>query len=330
MSLDDSVQNILPLIQQQTDKVELVKRANDVYRLSAGAKRYYLKTYTKDWYGANPADTGFHALHESVAWTILRQHGLSVPEVVYLSTDCDNPIARPCVLTRELDGQSLMTLMASASSPEQFALLVAVGDYLRQMHSITFPFAGYLSEVAGPPAPPDPGAWQHRCWSVQTREAHAYRQLQEDAPHLSPATYAEAQHACAQIKARLTEAYQPPRFTHGDCHAHQFFLVPHRTGWRVTGVLDMEVASAGDGGEDLLKLSLELAQAWGSTTAWWEALFTGYGAIPDFEAFRLRLLSVAPIEYGPPGKWLADQSRDKIVRRILHAQDWSGLFAPVV
>ena len=47
---------------------------------------------------------------------------------------------------------------------------------------------------------------------------------------------------------RLRSSYEPPRFVHGDCHANAFFLVEEAGLWRVTGTVDMEVASAGDVG----------------------------------------------------------------------------------
>jgi aminoglycoside phosphotransferase (APT) family kinase protein len=132
------------------------------------------------------------------------------------------------------------------------------------------------------------------------------------------------------MSARLAGAYRPPRFTHGDCHAHQFFVVHEESGWRVTGVVDMEVSSAGDCVEDLMKFSIELAQSLEFYTRWWEALFAGYGGAPDFDAFRLRLLGAAPLEYGPSGKWVQTNNREAMVLRLLQAPDWPSLFAPIV
>jgi aminoglycoside phosphotransferase len=128
---------------------------------------------------------------------------------------------------------------------------------------------------------------------------------------------------------QLAPAYQPPRFTHGDCHAHQFFLVETGEGWQVTGVIDMEVSSAGDCGEDLLKLSIELAQILTHQTRWWEPLFEGYGTLPDFELFRLRLLGVVEPEFGMAGRWLGTAPREAVVQHFLRATDWDRLFAPV-
>lgn len=329
MLIDSKLLNILSLIGRDTDRVELIKRGNDVFHLVSGDESFFLKTYTKDWYGSDPANTGFHAIHESMAWTILARHGLSVPEVLYVSSDCNNPLSRPFILTRQLEGRPLTELTAEANQESQSILLIAVGDYMRRMHAISFEFPGYLSKVSGPMEPPNPNAWQHRCWSAKAREANACNQLQVDETQLTQGIYIEAQQACAQISARLADAYQPPRFTHGDCHAHQFFLTRAGSGWHVTGVLDMEVSSAGDCGEDLLKICIELAQTLDYDTFWWESLFAGYGGEPGLDALRLRLLSVTPVEYGNSGKWMKTQNREEIVRRFLDARAWSTLFAPI-
>jgi aminoglycoside phosphotransferase (APT) family kinase protein len=329
MSFHNHMTNVLPLIGKHTDGVELIKQGNDVFRLSSGAEHFFLKTYTKDWYGSDPATTGFHVIHESIAWAILAQQGLAVPTVAYAAPDCENPISRPFLLTHELEGRRLTDWLMEADRETQFTLLTVVGDYLRQMHKITFGFPGYLSTLSGPTESPDPAGWQHRCWSAKTRQAEAWKQLQGDEAHLTEATRTESQQACSQISSRLMEAYDPPRFTHGDCHAHQFFLMQNRAGWQVTGVVDMEVSSAGDSGEDLLKIILELGQRLDHKTCWWEALFAGYETAPDLEAFRLRLLGVAPREYGI-GNWIQTPSREAMLRRLLQARDWSSLFEPIV
>jgi Ser/Thr protein kinase RdoA (MazF antagonist) len=330
MSFHKHVTKILPLIGQHTDSVELIKRGNDVFRLISGTERFFLKAYTKDWYASNPATTGFHVIHESVAWTILAQQGLAVPTVVYAAPDCENPISRPFLLTRELEGRPLTDWLREADQETLFTLLTLVGDYLRQMHKITFEFPGYLSTLSGPPEPPKPGEWQHRCWSAKTREVEACKQLQADEAFLTEATRTKSQQACSQISSRLIDAYQPPRFTHGDCHAHQFFLSRNRAGWQITGLLDMEVSSAGDSGEDLIKISLELAQRLDHKTCWWEALFTGYGTVPNLESFQLRMLGVAPVEYGFLGKWIRTPNREAMLQRLLQARDWSSLFEPIL
>lgn len=301
---------------------------NDVYRINCGSDVFFLKIYTKDWYGSDVAATGFNANHEATAWAILAQHDVAAPEVVYAATNCENSLTRPFLLTRQLAGTPFTTLLTT-NKRQRNILLSTVGDYVQQMHCITFTFPGYLTTLDGPTTAPDPEQWQHRCWSAQRRQEEAITNVMQAQDQLSPATFTEAYSSCSHIADQLASAYQPPRFTHGDCHAHQFFLTETGTAWQVTGVVDMEVSSAGDCGEDLLKLSIELAQTLRYNTRWWEPLFEGYGTHPDFELFRLRLLSVAEPEFGASGKWIATAPWEAVVRHVLHATDWDSLFAPV-
>jgi aminoglycoside phosphotransferase len=144
-------------------RITRIKVQNDVYRIDCGNDVLFLKTYTKDWYGSDVVATGFNANHEATAWTILAHHGVTVPEVVEVATSADNPLARPFILTRQLAGTSLTTLM-TAYEHQRGTLLSTVGNYLQQMHCITFAFPGYLTTLNGPIAAPAPQHWQHRCW----------------------------------------------------------------------------------------------------------------------------------------------------------------------
>ena len=123
---------------------------------------------------------------------------------------------------------------------------------------------------------------------------------------------------------RLKSCYEPPRFVHGDCHANAFFLVKEGGAWRVTGTVDMEVASAGDVGEDLMKLCIELATVLPASGRWWDALFDGYGSEPEFELLKLRLLGATPADFAWTGRW--PESWDAIVRHITGAGSWYELF----
>jgi aminoglycoside phosphotransferase len=274
--------------------LDRLKQRNHVYRLRCGDGTFFLKLYTKDWYGPDPAATGFCVAHEASAWACLAAHGLSAPEVVLPAADGNNPLGRPFLLTRALAGDDLTTHLAQQADPGP--LLRAVGAYLRRMHAIAFAYPGYIV-CSGPTAPPAAGAWHHRCWTAAARQRHALAILEREKGQLSPALVQPVEERLGRIEEALAPAYQPPRFTHGDCHAHQFFLVPAGDGWQVTGVVDLEVASAGDCGEDLLKLGIELAAVLAPATRWWEALFDGYGGEPSFALHRLRLLGTSPAEF---------------------------------
>lgn len=303
--------------------LKLIKQGNDVYRIDGGGQTFFLKTYTKDWYGGDVAGTAFNVRHERSAWDILKKHGLPVPEVVLAETTCTNLVGRPFIVTRELSGKPLVDLLMLADDDDFEALLRAVGGYLRQMHAITFPYPGYLDTVDGPSAPPDPNGWQHRCWSVAQRQKNALAYLESIRTTLSPDTATRLETHFSKMTEKLESDYQPPHFTHGDCHAHQFFLKPDAGLWTVTGVVDMEVASAGDTGEDWLHLLIELSSHFAPDSCWWKSLFKGYGAPPNFEGLRLRMLAVEPPEFG------LDNVNEKLIAKLLDAKDWSALFSAI-
>ena len=306
-------------------RATLIHRHNHVYRITAGREILFLKTYTKDWYGDDVAGTGYCVAHEASAWTVLARHGLAVPEVLPACCDNVNPLGRPCLLTRGLPGRSLPTLLAAADASTFRLLLETTGAYLRRMHTITFAYPGYIVGD-GPAAPPAAGAWQHPIWSAAATQRAALAMLERDRPRLSPVLATNLAHLFAGMDTALAGAFAPPRFTHGDCHAGGFFLAP-AGGWAVTGVVDMEVASAGDPVADLLKMALELAARFPAATRWWEPLFAGYGQAPDFAAFQLRLLGRDATELRAPGPGAWPGSRQAVLSSILAARDWQELFA---
>ena len=302
--------------------VERVHAYNHVWRLAGDAGAFFLKIYTKPWYAPYGDSHAFPVRHESGAWRCLRAHGLATPEVLVAEIGTANPLGRPFLLTRELEGRPLTELLRQDHAWD--ALLRAVGDYLRRMHSVTFEFPGYVSGEEGPTKPRLPGTWQHRCWTAEARERLARESLEEEAARLSADVRAQLDLAVASMGERLRSSYEPPRFVHGDCHANALFLVEEEGSWRVTGTVDMEVASAGDAGEDLMKLCIELATVLPASSGWWDALFDGYGSEPEFDLLRLRMLGATPADFAWTGRW--PESWDAIVRHIVDAGSWYELF----
>ncbi|MEO8611442.1 MAG: aminoglycoside phosphotransferase family protein [Chloroflexota bacterium] len=298
-----------------------IKQGNDVWRIDGAGQTFFLKTFTKEWYGGDAAGTAFNVRHERAAFEILRKYGLTAPEVVLADTTCTNLVGRPFIITRELSGKPLVDLLMLADDDDFELLLYSVGAYLRQMHAITFAHPGYLDTVDGPSAPPDPNGWQHRCWSAAQRQKNALAYLESIRSSLSPELSQRLENHFSTMAEKLASDYQPPHFTHGDCHAHQFFLKPDGGAWIVTGVVDMEVASAGDTGEDWLHLLIELSSQFAPDSHWWKSLFNGYGAPPNFEGLRLRMLAVEPPEFG------LDSVNEKLIENLLDAKDWEALFS---
>ena len=307
-------------------RASLLKRHNHVYRIKTPTDTLFLKCYTKDWYGGEFANTDGCVEHETAAWKVLAAHGVAVPEVVLDLRDCDHALGRPVVVTRQLRGTALTDLLYAADDTLWNAVLEATGDYLRQVHAITFDRPGYIMD--GGPDTFD-GSWQHFLWSAAQTQCTALATLEADTPRLEPALVQELRSVLETTERVLAPAWQPPRFTHGDCHAGQFFLYVEDGRWQVSGFVDLEVASAGDCVADLLKIGIELAMTFGTSRAWWEPLFAGYGTEPDLDLIRLRLLGWHEINWSCHRPFPAHATRCYVLTRLLQARTWTELWGAV-
>lgn len=302
-----------------------ITRHNHVWQLQCGEETFFLKIYTKDWYGDNVPRTEYCVRHERDAYALLARHGLPTVEVVLARPDSDNPLERPFLVTRKLPGVSLNALLAQAE-PYQFdALLEAAGDYLHRMHAITFSYPGYITGD-GPLAAPAANEWQHPAWSAEECQRNALTMLERDRHRLSRELAEQLQAIFNSLEERLASAYQPPHFVQVNTHSHQFFMEPQATNWHVTGVLDMEVASAGDTLFDLVAFGLEMAAFHSASTHWWEPFFHGYDGELNFELFRLHMLSFGEESFKcfGPERWPG--TREQILTRLLTAKNWAELF----
>lgn len=303
----------------------LLKRHNHVWRITAADDVFFLKIYTKDWYGGDIAATAGCVEHEVAAWRVLQAHAIAVPEVVAESRVSDNPLGRPFLMTRQLRGTSLTTLLKVADASRFAVLLETTGAFLRHVHTIAFEVSGYIMD-AGLWAPSGPDAWQHWLWSARQTQHDAFATLEADRSHVAPDLYDELVARFATMETALAPAWQPPRFIHGDCHAEQFFLYQEAGDWHVSGFVDMEVASAGDSTGDLLKFAIEMMVHFDPATRWWEPFFAGYGGAPDFELFRLRLLGLHHTNFTAHGVSLWPATREQTLRQFLAARTWAELF----
>ena len=323
---------------RETVQVTEVTRHNHVWRLQCGQETFYLKIYTKDWYGDDVPRTEGCVRHERDAYALLARHGLPTIEVVLARPDCDNPLGRPFLVTRAAAGMSLNRLLAQADATQFQALLESVGGHLRRMHELTFAYPGYIMGD-GPVAAPLAGEWQHPVWSAFVCQENALAMLERDRPRLLSTLANELQPIFATLAEQLAPAYQPLRFVQTNMHSHQFYLAPlylvplyigqqghEGSKWQVTGVLDMEVASAGDALFDLVAFALEMAAFHSPSTRWWEPFFRGYGGAPDFALFRLHMLTFGEESFKcfGPDRWHG--TRQEILARLLAAEKWEALF----
>jgi Ser/Thr protein kinase RdoA (MazF antagonist) len=303
--------------------VDFLRPHNHTWRITADDSIYFVKAHTKDWY-ADAAASGVPVRHEVTGHRTLGAAGLATVEVVDFSTGTDNPLGWPYLITRRLPGDPLPDLLLSLPAEAAEGTLETVGRYLASMHALTYDQPGYL--IDGPPAPPDQNQWLHWLSRPERFLLYCFETLTADAADVTLATRDAAAGLLERTAPNLRRAYQPLRFVHGDCHAGTFYLQRDDTGWRVTGVLDLENCSSGAPAFDLVKIFIELGARLGSRHCWWQPLFRGYGVEPDFDLIRTLLIGHAHINYTCHGDSHWPTRRQDVVDHILGARTWAELF----
>ena len=140
----------------------LVRRHNDVWKLRTASGTFYVKAYSKAWYGDDLPATAACVQHEAAAHTILQKHEAWVERTPH-------PLGRAergrqtLLLLSELPGQPLTRLLRAAKDDpaKQQAWLVLAEQFMGRMHDIAFGQGGYLMTPGGPQTAPDPSQWGH-------------------------------------------------------------------------------------------------------------------------------------------------------------------------
>lgn len=296
--------------------------ANRVWRLDSDLGTFYLKTHTRSWYDRDPpVAAGMAVARERYAYAVLAAHGLATPAVVATSENTRNALGWPYLLLRGLTGRPLPVALCQGDRDDADKALRSVGSYLRAMHEIQFDYPGALIHGA-PSAPPDPDAWQHPMWRWQRFLAHGMRLWSADGVDAGPRAAESITELLRLTSARLPSRFEPPRFVQGDCHASALFVQKGPHSCQVTGLLDMEVASAGCPLFDLAKLVIEMAGRFRARRDWWNPLLAGYASDVDLDLLRLILLGHDHVNYRCHGQHSWPGSRSEIVCHLLAARTW--------
>src|SRR5258708_4598299 len=115
----------------------------------------------------------------------------------------------------------------------------------------------------------------------------------------------------------LAPTFQPPRFVQVNCHSHHYFLQQAANGWRVSGCIDMEVASAGCYLTDLVGFSVEMAAFFPASTQWWQPFFRVSGLEPDFGRSKIFMLGLPEICFRIYGDMNWPGTRQQILSQLL-------------
>jgi aminoglycoside phosphotransferase (APT) family kinase protein len=303
--------------------VQLLHTANHVWQIDSGDDRFFLKSHTKDWYEWDLRLAPTLAVdHEADAYAILKANGLATPTVLTAEESWDNPLGRPYLLLRGLAGHPFTETVRDES--RLAAAGRRVGAYLRGMHAITFDRPSYLGRVHREQAV-DPDVWLHHGSAFEPALAAIEATWAVDAKTVPGALMAAVKQFFAAHRAAFRASFSPPRFAHGDCHAHQFFV--DQSNGVVTGVVDMEVSNAGNPLGDFLKLGIEMAGLLPAESRWWEPIFAGYGCEPDFDLVKLSLLVADEINFKCLGADSWRGSRAEVLSRLLAARGWDELWS---
>jgi len=100
-------------------------------------------------------------------------------------------------------------------------------------------------------------------------------------------------------------------------------LIQEHGNWSISGIVDMEVASAGDPYSDLVSLCAGLAQRLPAAERWWIPLFMGYGSEPDINLVRLYML----VGWYPYQADVWPGVGENAFRHLLQAENWETLFS---
>jgi Ser/Thr protein kinase RdoA (MazF antagonist) len=311
--------------QGQVDVVFL-RPSNHTWRVDCERGVFFVKAHSKDWYRVSVSAAGGAVAHEAGAHRMLKAKGLETPTVVAAERSAENPLGWPYLLTERLTGTSLVDAVDPDDQASSDHMMEAVGAHLARIHAITFEHPGYVGD--GPPRRPEGDAWQHPIWTFERFALQSMRTWSTDAQTVPPTVMDAVMRLFAEQLPAVRSSFSPPRFTHGDCHANQFFLLPAAEGWAVSGVLDLEVASSGCVLFDFVKFFIEMRGIFaGSGYSWWRPLFTGYGGEPEFDVMRVLLAAASSINY-TCGDWNGwPSARSDVLRLLTTATDWSELLA---
>lgn len=208
-----------------------------------------------------------------------RAAGVPVPDVLVCRPSAGDGVPA-FVITRRLPGRPAHKVRLSPQ--DRGAVLREMGGYLAAIHSIPVPGFGRLVRRGRTYAGGDGSLWNF----VQ-------REFDADLERLPHGVLPPPRRRA--LLARLTAArnvLKRPRgaLLHGDYRLKNAVLVQTSPGWRVSGLVDFEMAAAGDPAQDLAYFFYSLrSDAWSEADV--STICAGYGCpYPLTEELRRRVL----------------------------------------
>lgn len=329
LSLAQAQTLLAPIVESPVQTIQHISNTNDVFKvLTERNGNFFVKFHTSPWY-KDAADTAVVVQREASAHAQLKRKGIPLDYRVW--TDLTRQtVGRSVLITSELPGTTVPTALKECPA-ERDAILAALAGFLRRLHTLSFPRAGYL-ETSGDPdlaftLDPAGNDWcdSHACHKPENFRDLALRILDSKRELLPPALFATLGAYFDAIPALTAADYRPPRFVINNYHPFHVHVLRDRGGWRVTGLYDFEAASSGSPVIDRAGNELQLAPLLGGLS-WREGFYAAYGGWPEFESFKVTLLAYLLIGLGkesseevPDPAWLV-----RALPGLIEAQDYEG------
>ncbi len=307
-----------------------ITNTNDVFKVeTAGDGNFYVKFHTSDWYKAAD-DTEIVVRREAAVAEFIRRKGIPLGYRAW--TDCTRQVvSRSVLITSELPGMPIPQALRDYPQ-ERERILQALAEFLRQLHGLEFPRAGYFECTGHADLPfsldPAQNPWcdSHPCQKADNFRLFALNVLKSRQKLLPPTLYRALQqrfHECPDI---LRGEYRPPRFVINNYHPFHIHVGQDASGWHVCGLYDFEAASAGAPLFDLVLNELQMTPILGGLS-WRSSFYPAYGRYPAFEAFLIMLLAYLLISLGAASRAEVPDPEGLIQKlpRLIRAGDYPEL-----
>jgi aminoglycoside phosphotransferase (APT) family kinase protein len=231
-------------------------------RLAGGAPSLIIKIYPEYWKLAKEV---------SIYRRLAEFPHLPVPRVIW-HDDAKTLLPYDLLVMTKIDGRLLGPLESSLSDGELFDLYAQMGRTLRSFHEVRMEAFGYL--VAEGVIDPHPSNEAYMGFQF-SKKLEEFRHFGGDAQ------LAERMERHVALHADLLQGCASPVFCHDDFHVGNIIVANEADGkWRLSGVVDVENAIAGD---PLIDIAKTLLYSVGGSRVRREGLLTGYGPIARSE-----------------------------------------------
>lgn len=313
------------------DAVEHLANTNDVFKVvTKGAGNFFVKFHTSPWY-EEALDTHHVVQREAAVAEMLKRKGISLDYHVW--TDCTRGIvARSVLITSELPGIPITTVLKEMPE-EQDQIIRELADFLGRLHELEFARPGYIEFCEDPDMtfaldPEEGGIWwdSHPCQKPENLKRYALSILQSKADLLPASLRAVLRERFEKIPGTVEADYRPPCFVINNYHPFHIHVARDSCGWQITGLYDLEAASAGNSTFDLVGNELQLTPVLGDLR-WRSVFYDAYGRWPALETYKTLLTIFLLIDLGAAASAMVPD-RDWLVRELpnlISATDWEHL-----